>query len=221
MSAFSRLIDGYLQLVSITNSIAPLLSWTFARDVATVKGNPFESTAKCLFMPLVFFPPSTPFSECDSPVRTLWLSMTATVGCGDFPCLSLARAFSSQIRRSRRAAAAEETDLTKSFYYFSPDPDILTVDQTGTVTVRKEGEGRIWAYVLDGSDRKVEIGVNKFALEDFNHDGVIDSDDLQMLVNHIANPAESKIPSEKADLTKDGGVDSDDIQYHVNKIISK
>lgn len=121
----------------------------------------------------------------------------------------------------RRAAAAEETDLTKSFYYFSPDPDILTVDQTGTVTVRKEGEGRIWAYVLDGSDRKVEIGVNKFALEDFNHDGVIDSDDLQMLVNHIANPAESKIPSEKADLTKDGGVDSDDIQYHVNKIISK
>lgn len=147
--------------------------------------------------------------------------MTATVGCGDFPCLSLARAFSSQIRRSRRAAAAEETDLTKSFYYFSPDPDILTVDQTGTVTVRKEGEGRIWAYVLDGSDRKVEIGVNKFALEDFNHDGVIDSDDLQMLVNHIANPAESKIPSEKADLTKDGGVDSDDIQYHVNKIISK
>lgn len=120
-----------------------------------------------------------------------------------------------------RAAAAEETDLTKSFYYFSPDPDILTVDQTGTVTVRKEGEGRIWAYVLDGSDRKVEIGVNKFALEDFNHDGVIDSDDLQMLVNHIANPAESKIPSDKADLTKDGGVDSDDIQYHVNKIISK
>ena len=121
----------------------------------------------------------------------------------------------------RRAAAAEETDLTKSFYYFSPDPDILTVDQTGTVTVRKEGEGRIWAYVLDGSDRKVEIGVNKFALEDFNHDGVIDSIDLQILVNHVINPAESEISANKADLSKDGIVNSLDIQHHVNKVIEQ
>ena len=85
----------------MANAIAPLLSWTFARDVTIVKGNPFESTAKCLFMPLIIFPPSTPFIEWGSPVRMLWLSTTATVGSVDFLCLSLATKFNSRVRRSK------------------------------------------------------------------------------------------------------------------------
>ena len=92
---------GCLQTASIAKPIATLLSWAFARDVTILSGNPFESTARCLFIPLIFFPPSIHFSDLGSPLRTLWLSMTATVACDDFPCESLAFGINSRVKRSK------------------------------------------------------------------------------------------------------------------------
>ncbi|MDE6339471.1 MAG: leucine-rich repeat protein, partial [Muribaculaceae bacterium] len=73
--------------------------------------------------------------------------------------------------------AASDNALSNQFYWFSPNPEIATVDQDGMVTINQEGATEIWAYVLDGSDRKAVIKIGKDVAAividgDFNNDGV-------------------------------------------------
>ena len=46
-------------------------SWIFALVMMISCGFPAESTEICLFMPLIFLFPSMPFSDFDTPERTL------------------------------------------------------------------------------------------------------------------------------------------------------
>lgn len=117
-------------------------------------------------------------------------------------------------------AEAEESPM--KYLWFAPKPEIASVDQEGNITINGEGEAEIWAYALDGSDRKVVIGVNKLEeVGDLNKDGVVDATDLQLLINHVLNPSASTVHPAKADLNSDGNVDSADLQHHINKILSK
>lgn len=58
-------------------------------------------------MPFTFLKPSTPFCDCAYPERTLWLSMTVTVGRGFRPVLR--RPSATSLRKKTRALSILST----------------------------------------------------------------------------------------------------------------
>ena len=87
LSALIISILGKLIFVLEMSAAETFESWIFAFVMMISSGFPSESTEICRFMPLIFLFPSIPFSDFDSPERTLWLSMTATDGYFLFPLL--------------------------------------------------------------------------------------------------------------------------------------
>ena len=65
ISAFIETTSLNLHNIRAINRIVPLKSWILAVVVFTSSTYPFESTATCLFIPLILLFPSTPFSESD------------------------------------------------------------------------------------------------------------------------------------------------------------
>ncbi len=123
------------------------------------------------------------------------------------------------------AAASYNNADFDNFYWFAPNPEIASVDQEGNVTINGEGKAEIWVYALDGSDRKGVFAINDpdalTVSGDFNGDKVVNSSDLQFLINHVLNPQNSTLSTKQADMSNDGIVNSSDIQLHINKILNK
>ena len=115
---------------------------------------------------------------------------------------------------SARAAAPE-------LYWVSLDPTVASVDQQGNVTINKKAPVEIRAYLLDGSDKYASFGVNQPALlGDLNRDKVVNTADLNAMINHVAAPEGSTVKLKVADMNGDGEINAADINIHINQCVT-
>lgn len=121
-------------------------------------------------------------------------------------------------RAPRRAAAEGSYGENTPIYWFSPNPEIASIDENNILTIHKNEPTEIWAFALDGSDEKAVIGVNRFLPGDVNNDRLIDTRDINDMIGHIAAPAGSTINLKAADLNKNGDVNTGDLNILINKI---
>ena len=121
-------------------------------------------------------------------------------------------------RAPRRAAAEGSYGENTPIYWFSPNPEIASIDENNILTIHKNEPTEIWAFALDGSDEKAVIGVNRFLAGDVNNDRLIDTRDINDMIGHIAAPAGSTINLKAADLNKNGDVNTGDLNILINKI---
>lgn len=118
-----------------------------------------------------------------------------------------------------RVADAEEAPALR---WFAPYPDIATVDQNGVVKVTGEGNVEIWAYVLDGSDKRIDIQVNKPVLiGDVNRDELLDLTDVNLLIDHIKLPDGGTVTLRVGDHNGDGVIDLTDVNMLIDNIKNK
>ena len=98
--------------------------------------------------------------------------------------------------------------------------EIVSVNaQTGDIKVKNSGIVRV--YCESGSDPSIKFSVILVAPGDFNQDGYVDADDVDMLVE-VATMTVELTDSKKdifkkllGDLDKSNKIDSDDIDYLV------
>ncbi len=155
-----------------------------------------------------------------------WFVSKLTSAPAMAPAMMSAQAPATSLREVGQVAAAADNNADfDNFYWFAPNPEIASVDQEGNVTINGEGKAEIWVYALDGSDRKGVFAINDpdalTVSGDFNGDKVVNSSDLQFLINHVLNPQNSTLTVKQADMSSDGIVNSSDIQLHINKILNK
>ncbi len=135
------------------------------------------------------------------------------------------RPIERQAPRAAKAArrAPENAPYTSELHWFAPTPEIASVDANGVVTVNKTEPAEIWVYALDGSDKKAVIRVNNPAiiLGDINGDKIVDSTDLNMLIEHVVSPDDTTVKLNVADMNSDGVLDSTDINMLIEKIINE
>lgn len=122
----------------------------------------------------------------------------------------------SNILKSPTDAQPELVPVATNFYWFSPNPDIATVDSKGKVTVLKNEPAEIWVYALDGSDRKAVVKINQPVLAgDMNRDSNLDVMDITSLTIRVANDGRcSKI----SDVNTDGELDVIDVTELLVKV---
>ena len=121
----------------------------------------------------------------------------------------------------RAVAASEDEEDEFGFYWFSPNPDAATITQEGVLTVLKDEPAEIWAYALDGSDKKAVIGVNQIMIGDLNSDRKVNTVDLEMMIGHIAAPAGSTIKLKAADINGDGIINTVDLEMMIENIANE
>lgn len=121
---------------------------------------------------------------------------------------------------AKSKARAAEASSEMALRWFAPTPHVASVDQDGLVTVNAEGEFEIWAYVMDGSDKKVVIsmGGEKTLKGDLNKDSILDSTDASMLVSHICDEENSTVTLKVGDINGDGVIDITDVNELVDII---
>lgn len=127
--------------------------------------------------------------------------------------------------RVKAMAAAADVDSPESYglYFFTPDPDKVSVDQEGTVTILKEEPAEVWVYALDGSDKKAVLEVNnvKDLLGDLNSDRLVDTRDLNVLIEHVRNPENAPVKIKIADMNSDGVINSIDINILIKNVLNQ
>lgn len=127
--------------------------------------------------------------------------------------------------RVKAMAAAADVDSPESYglYFFTPDPDKVSVDQEGTVTILKEEPAEVWVYALDGSDKKAVLEVNnaKELLGDLNSDRLVDTRDLNVLIEHVRNPENAPVKIKIADMNGDGVINSIDINILIKNVLNQ
>lgn len=125
----------------------------------------------------------------------------------------------SHILKSPTDAQPELIPVSTKFYWFSPRPDIATVDADGKVTVLKNEPAEIWVYALDGSDRKAVVKINQPVIAgDMNRDGKLNVVDFTSLTMRLANKGRcSKI----SDVNADGALDVKDATELLMKVSKK
>ncbi len=144
---------------------------------------------------------------------------------GGHVCGTCGQPLPQQAPRRAAAFAPEENADPDSFgyYFFTPNPDVLSVDANGLVTVLRKEPAEVWVYALDGSDckRVVEVNNAPALVGDLNGDGVVDSMDINMLVESVASATTSELDMQIADLDKDGVIDSKDINLLIERCVNE
>ena len=125
-------------------------------------------------------------------------------------------------RMPRRARAMAKAPAAPEFYWFSTNPAAASVTQDGMVTVHTEDPVEIWAYVLDGSDKKAVIGINTPAMKgDVNNDKIISMSDVNIIISHINAPEGSTLKLSVADVNEDGEISMSDVNILIEQIVEK
>ncbi len=121
------------------------------------------------------------------------------------------------------AVARAEEAVTPAIHWFSPNPEIASVDQDGMMTVHQRGNFEIWAYAMDGSDKKAVISIEneEFVKGDANGDNVVDGLDLNQLIRYINGKGNHSIKLKVNDLNNDGIIDQQDIDALVDTILAQ
>lgn len=127
-----------------------------------------------------------------------------------------------EMESARRRAATDGTSPAYGedtpIYWFSPNPEVLSIDENNVLTVLKDEPAEIWAIALDGSDKKAVIGVNNFLLGDLTGDKVLNSSDVNSMAGHISLPEGSTIRLKVADMNGDDTIDSADLNILIQTI---
>lgn len=63
------------------------------------------------------------------------------------------------------------------------------------------------------------VSVNALLLGDANHDGQLSGIDLNLMLNHLVNPAVSSVNQKLIDMNVDGSISAIDLNLHVQKIL--
>lgn len=128
-------------------------------------------------------------------------------------------------RKAPRRAAADGTSSAYGtetpIYWFSPNPEIASIDENNVLTIHKNEPAEIWAIALDGSDVKAVVGINRYLLGDVNGDKVLNTADVNALVGHIVAPEGSTIRLKVADMNADGAINTADVNILINSILEK
>lgn len=194
----------------------------------------FDSDAFTLFMNLephtdnvvqdviVEVPEETDFDNMDegfsSPIEQLVNTSVELVGMELLP-------EETPARKAPRRAAADGTSpaygTETPIYWFSPNPEIASIDENNVLTIHKNEPAEIWAIALDGSDVKAVVGINRYLLGDVNGDKVLNTADVNALVGHIVAPEGSTIRLKVADMNADGAINTADVNILINSILEK
>lgn len=171
---------------------------------------------------IVEVPEETDFDNMDegfsSPIEQLVNTTVELVGMELLP-------EETPARKAPRRAAADGTSpaygTETPIYWFSPNPEIASIDENNVLTIHKNEPAEIWAIALDGSDVKAVVGINRYLLGDVNGDKVLNTADVNALVGHIVAPEGSTIRLKVADMNADGAINTADVNILINSILEK
>lgn len=125
-------------------------------------------------------------------------------------------------RVAAKAPAAEGPSVS-DLLWVSSDTRVASVDHDGNVTFHTEDPVKITAYVTDGSGKHLTFEINneeKYALGDLNLDGIINSGDLNLMINGIKEPETTPLTIKVADMNGDGVINTLDLNLIITKLMN-
>ncbi len=112
------------------------------------------------------------------------------------------------------AVVAPSDAANKALVWTSSDDTVASVSSTGKVTAGESGTATITAAAADGSGitAACEVEVFSFLLGDVNNDGIVNTDDVTLLMQHSILPSLYPLSYRgSVDFNHDGRVDSLDV----------
>ena len=121
------------------------------------------------------------------------------------------------------SATVSPSTASQKVYWNSSDNSVVTVDQNGKVSAVGMGNATITATTTDGSNLSATCMATvseKNMRGDVNGDGVVDVDDLNIVINIMVRKA-SMTNWPAADVDGNGLVDVDDLNIIINIMVRK